>query len=282
MNNEQQCYKAVTHESKLILSYQRKVYKDVSEICKPLFDEFDITFFSQTRAFHDGQFTSLMNTTDLTEYYLDRKYPIYLSQGKGITLNTGIYIAANLENPFQQKMHQELKKIFNVDHMIHLIEKQNDYDDMYTFATTPENYKMINQFINNLDIIKHFILYYKDKSASLIKKTNKVRYGSEYFSSPTASTSGTTIQNKHNHKNCLKNMVIKKIHIPTQTGEVSISQREFDCLKYAVKNLTLKEIAKFLNLSPRTVETYVNNLKYKLKCDTRTQLIDIVSQFNLF
>jgi DNA-binding CsgD family transcriptional regulator len=268
--------------SQSVLSFQRKTSKDILEICKPLFNSFNLTLFSHTRAFHNGCFTSLMTTVELTEYYIDHKYPIYFSQGKGLTLETGIYIAAHLESSSHQKIRQELKNLFNVDHMVHIIDKQSTYDDMYSFATTPENYQLVNELINNMDVIKHFILYYKDKTAGLIKKATKVKYSDEYFSLPKGTRLFNCMPNSYQHKSTLKHMIIKRAHVSTPFGEVCLSKREFDCLKYAVKNYTFKEIGKFLNLSPRTVETYVNNLKYKLKCDTRAQLVDNISRLDLF
>lgn len=256
-----------------------KVCKDILEICKPIFREFNVTFFSQTRAFHDGQFAALMTDIQLSEYYIDQKYPFYYSQGKGIILNSGVYIESHLGELSQQKIREEIKSFFNIDHIIYVIEHQNNYDDMFAFATTPENTKIVNEFINNLEFVKHFILYYKDKSLNLIKKVNKRQYGCEHFPPKISCPSGTTIPNSH-QKN-LQDMPIRKVLVSTRGRNVYISNREFDCLKYAVKNYSLKEIGKLLGLSPRTVETYVNNLKYKLQCDSRSQLIDVASKLNI-
>jgi DNA-binding CsgD family transcriptional regulator len=51
-----------------------------------------------------------------------------------------------------------------------------------------------------------------------------------------------------------------------------LSRRQVDCLYYLLKGLTCKQIAKQLNLSPRTVEHHVEAAKDKLGCDNRAEL----------
>lgn len=262
------------------LPFQNAVVKDVLEICQPIFKEFRVTLFSQTRAFHDGHFSSLMTSTELTEHYLERKYPIYYSLGKGIILEPGIYVAAYLENqPSQHKIRNELRNYFNVDHMVHVIEKNSRYDDMFSFATTPENYQMVNQFINNIDVVKHFIRYFKEQSAAQMKQANKIHYSLEHFDLNIEEQS--TVCKTVSKEEFFNAAQIKKLHIATELGQVCISKREHECLKYSVMNYTLKEIAKFLNLSPRTVETYINNVKAKFNCNTRADLIDLTNKYDL-
>lgn len=53
----------------------------------------------------------------------------------------------------------------------------------------------------------------------------------------------------------------------------NISKRESECLFYILRGKTAKEIAKILNLSPRTVEEYTENLKFKFCCQTKTELV---------
>ena len=53
----------------------------------------------------------------------------------------------------------------------------------------------------------------------------------------------------------------------------NISKRESECLFYILRGKTAKEIAKILHLSPRTVEEYTENLKFKFCCQTKTELV---------
>ena len=54
-----------------------------------------------------------------------------------------------------------------------------------------------------------------------------------------------------------------------------LTERELDCLISLSRGKTLKEVAKELNISPRTVETHLERIKYKFNCQTKTQAIDL-------
>jgi DNA-binding CsgD family transcriptional regulator len=64
-----------------------------------------------------------------------------------------------------------------------------------------------------------------------------------------------------------------------QSTDYRLSKREIECLYYLVKGKTAKEIARVLNLSPRTIEVNISKAKVKLHCNTRSQLINIA--FNI-
>jgi DNA-binding CsgD family transcriptional regulator len=53
-----------------------------------------------------------------------------------------------------------------------------------------------------------------------------------------------------------------------------LSYREAECILHLLRGRSLKGIGKLLNLSPRTVEYYLKNVKKKLECRTKFELID--------
>lgn len=52
-----------------------------------------------------------------------------------------------------------------------------------------------------------------------------------------------------------------------------LTKRQMDCLIHLIKGKTIKQIAQILQLSPRTIEHYLNAIRAKLDCDSRSQLI---------
>ncbi len=60
----------------------------------------------------------------------------------------------------------------------------------------------------------------------------------------------------------------------------SLTQRQFDCIYYLVKGKTMKETAKILGLSPKTIEHYLDAVKAKLNCYTRSELIEKALQLS--
>lgn len=58
------------------------------------------------------------------------------------------------------------------------------------------------------------------------------------------------------------------------------TKREAECMALLLKGKTINSIATILKISPRTVEYYVKNMKYKLGCRTKFELVDLVYASN--
>lgn len=54
---------------------------------------------------------------------------------------------------------------------------------------------------------------------------------------------------------------------------IPLSKQQTDCLKLLALGNTHKQIANALGLSHKTVEHYLENIKNKLKCESRTELV---------
>jgi DNA-binding CsgD family transcriptional regulator len=57
---------------------------------------------------------------------------------------------------------------------------------------------------------------------------------------------------------------------------VYLTQREAECVAHMLQGCTIAESAKILNLSPRTVEFYVKNIKVKLNCRKKSELLECI------
>ncbi len=57
------------------------------------------------------------------------------------------------------------------------------------------------------------------------------------------------------------------------TNQISLTERQTDCLYYLVLGMTIKQIGETMGLSARTVEHYLEAVKSKLQCKTRVDLI---------
>ncbi|MBS0350093.1 MAG: PAS domain-containing protein [Proteobacteria bacterium] len=53
-----------------------------------------------------------------------------------------------------------------------------------------------------------------------------------------------------------------------------LSERQLECLFFLLRGKSDKNIGKMLNLSPRTVESYIQEIKHKMRCLTRAQIIE--------
>jgi DNA-binding CsgD family transcriptional regulator len=56
--------------------------------------------------------------------------------------------------------------------------------------------------------------------------------------------------------------------------EYDLSKRQLECLFHLLRGQSANDIAITLDIGKRTVETHLDNIKSKLGCDTKSQLID--------
>lgn len=66
---------------------------------------------------------------------------------------------------------------------------------------------------------------------------------------------------------------ISQAKISNINNKFALSPRQTQCLYYLVRGMTAKQIARALNLSNRTVEAYLVDLKDKLQCNNKPDLV---------
>lgn len=79
------------------------------------------------------------------------------------------------------------------------------------------------------------------------------------------------------NKNCNpidNNSIFFKQPIERYDGSFSkLTKREKECLFYLLKGLTAKEIARVMDISNRTIETHVGNIKMKLGVRKKSEVM---------
>jgi DNA-binding CsgD family transcriptional regulator len=63
-------------------------------------------------------------------------------------------------------------------------------------------------------------------------------------------------------------------------SQFKFTKREMECMFLLIRGKTAKEIALFLNLSFRTIETYIENIKMKMCVDSRAAIIEKAIEIN--
>ena len=66
---------------------------------------------------------------------------------------------------------------------------------------------------------------------------------------------------------------LSRIFLGPEFPGIYLTGREEECAIHLMQGNTLKEIARHLELSPRTVEFYMKNIKNKLNCRTKFQMM---------
>lgn len=261
--------------------YSRQIAGDIGEICEPL-RAFGITHFLYARFFNDGSGYHLTDCWDAYYHHCKNKYLIGPPVSKEIFGDRFFYLPAmGLTQEFSQAYY-DWQNLFNIGQPIYFIERYTHYIDLYIYGADPNNSKIINFYANNVEILEKFKYFFKDKAAKIIAKANKNKIilpkeMSANFHRESIDSDKGDIQKQE----FLKQLEVKNYILSGKYEKTSISQRELDVIKHLAVGATFKEVGKLLTISPRTVEAHLNNLKFKLKLSKKSDIIKIITDFNL-
>lgn len=96
---------------------------------------------------------------------------------------------------------------------------------------------------------------------------------------------GENFKKQSNLLNNFKIASLAPILIPpavTKIGDTKLTKRETQCLYLLLKGKTSREIGQIWNRSIRTIQRHVENIKIKLSCRTKSELIGKVLEEGLF
>lgn len=82
-------------------------------------------------------------------------------------------------------------------------------------------------------------------------------------------------QEQHTH---ITPCEIKTYALGNKHPGIYFTRREADCMVHLLKGKTVGKIATSLHLSPRTIEFYLRNMRSKLGCRSKFELMEIVSE----
>lgn len=93
----------------------------------------------------------------------------------------------------------------------------------------------------------------------------------------------TDIPPKYKNNNAFteKKRLFPNLPLTEPFKNVSLTYREVECLLLLRKGYTNVKVGEKLNLSPRTVEFYIKNMREKLGCYTKRHLIECLKHVEL-
>lgn len=250
--------------------------QDISTLCQPLL-KLNISYFAHVHIDLAGHFSGVSNNAAFGEHYLKNKY-----------YNADIHMAS--ENKFGHyviwdaiersgqslKMHSEAAE-FGVRHTFTIIEKDHTGKHFYHFANNSPSPTINQVYLTNIDLLKLFIAYFKDniKQSKLLAKAYDIKFKLD-------TTAKGYIIKTDDKIRVPEIEFIRELKLGTHFSNHALSKRQLDCLYYLIRGMTVKEISNYLNLSPKTVEHYLDAAKIKLNCFSRSGLIQKALEIFLF
>lgn len=227
--------------------------------CKLLFDSVDFSYFSHMRYYLDSKVIGMVSDAALIDIVIDNKF--YLRRQ-----DLEEFAQFNILRKHTSKRNKVLCETLNIDHMLLYYSRHSDHYEMNAFGTIKSVNEMVEFYLNNIALIKLFVQYFKDKSKNMVDKLSDNPYIFEEFNQ------GFVFE--HARIPCTDELVTK-IEAERLIENYKLSPREMQCMKLLSQGKSTKEIARDLELSPNTVQFYINNLKDKVNCRKVAEVIKL-------
>lgn len=245
----------------------------VDTLCQPLFKNFGITHFGCIRILEDGKMLRIANNELWTHKYFQHEFynDIDLYGMNHLAVNEERFMV--LTGLPKSNHFKLLCSDFNIWNFMLIYEKFATYGEFWFFATKRDNTQIINFYINNFHVLRHFILHFKNKASHLFDMSD-----SSKLISTTIRSLKEGVKEGKETQSFINEFSYKKLYLNGQYNGKFLSKRESECLFYFSRGATMKEIAEYTHLSPRTIEAHLQNIRDKVGCRTKSELISIFSK----
>jgi DNA-binding CsgD family transcriptional regulator len=179
----------------------------------------------------------------------------------GFHLDSGWHLWQNTLPKEQRALSENL----NLGNGVIFVNHQEDKTEIIEFAAQADNSSIFQFYMNNTNLLKKFMIYFKQQAAELIAEAQNQDI------KPLASM---VLENKLKKVDTLKNLpdmdtILYEASHPINT----LSKREIECFYYLIKGCSISEISKEISLAIPTISNYIIRVKQKLKCSSRQELV---------
>ena len=231
--------------------------------------------FGYMKVFKDGSYYKIMDDFDcLTKFVLNAE-------------KSGIFCDRNVTNCFDEynftlwpnKPISHAMKIYhehNIWNGITVSKIGNQYTEIYFFTKERAEADWHKFFIRNKQLLLEFIDYFETQKEALYLTKNNILQGLFKFSQ------GFDVDLPKSEYIKTELLIIKKFRssldpdslLINNSQPVALSAREAEVLKIICHGFTVKDISHKLNISVKTVSTYIERIKHKTGLHFKTELIE--------
>lgn len=154
---------------------------------------------------------------------------------------------------------------------------QDGYQEVFNFATTPENSKIYDFYFNQPQLLSQFMDYFKTQTKDIIKAIarspipleKKLQENIEFIKPDDFAKLSKALGSEESEY-----MMVKNKKIP-------LTEREAQSLSLLAQGNRTKDIAKVLDISPRTVDIHLNKIRKKIGIKNRFELLNLWNEHQI-
>lgn len=246
----------------LLKRYSVKEERKIKSICAPLVDCLKIPIFTYSFLDADGRFGYLTNTLEFNEYYFSKK--LFLQNP--YFAHPALFRSGHSMTPcsLDEETQKTLSKRFKADHFFLSAYATETRIECFIFANENVGGGGGNSYFSRLDLLAKFSRYFKREASGLIKRMHGDQFnmrkerGATLFEAPPSVPLAC--------HDLTENTFLKIVS--------GLSRQEMRCLELFKQGKSAQATAALLGLSARTVEHYFDNIKNKLGCSSKYDLLN--------
>lgn len=251
----------------MIRKYSHGNYKKIKKMLLPLENHLAIKHFSYYKITNEGQHHTIGSNLSFGEYFYSNKLylncPFLLHPSN---YETGASLSKGVGDSNFQETQKQINDNCGIEIGLTLIEKTQDGIEGFCFASNVNMPSAETLYVNEMPLLKHFVRMFKEEFKETLLKIND----------DNIDLSKITGHNFYAQKNDLvvkvkdRELLLKKMGIELPY-HITKSQKEV--AKLISNGYTAKDIAKLLKRSPRTIESYIEEIKDIFYCGSKPELI---------
>lgn len=269
-------------------------HKTLSELCKPMMDYLGTTHAMYVNIDSSGMLSSICTHQQWIARFLENQYykidPILVHPSN--MHNGFVFENTSPDEEFKDSLLADLSNTFGLYHSFAYVEKISNNRGYYglIFATAKDNYHMINRLVNEVRIVKEMIRKINKNLISVVKDLPDMRMDFAALKGDAFYTQkGEVFNEDYALFQEKKISLLKKMGLITGCNthqdfltKVNLSPQEVNCLRLYLNCSSVRIVAQTLNLADSTVKSYVENIKNKLDCHTKSELLEKASILESF
>ncbi|PCJ28927.1 MAG: hypothetical protein COA94_03335 [Rickettsiales bacterium] len=166
--------------------------------------------------------------------------------------------ASSINNKFLQELSSK-----DMCNSFLIYKNTEDVIYMYAFISSSLNPDALSYFVNQSGFLEELINKYKATFASVFQKSKYQELREQMFSEKVA---------QHIFSDLTSSM--------QNSSFQQLTPKEIECTALVARGWNNKAIAKKLNISTRTVEFHLSNIRNKLNINSRNDIVDIAKHIN--
>lgn len=247
----------------LVKKYTIKQDRLIKKICAPLNDCLDIPIFSYFRIESDGRFGNLSNFPEEFDYFYSEKlylnYPYLVHPNLVQTGSVWTNVAHS------QDASERIFDRYGMQQLLLKLQRHNNVVEGFVFAPKGFDPDDSKNYYGKLDLINSFISYFRREAKPLLKNMMGDQFNLKEVKGDAFFKIDSSLPLANSNPKVLK--FLKTVS--------PLSHREQQCLDLFKQGHSAQATGAILKLSRRTVEHYFDNIKDKLGCTTKSELLEL-------